>query len=46
MAESRKLAREFYARPVLQVARECIGKVLVHRTADGVAGGGTVGGEA
>jgi DNA-3-methyladenine glycosylase len=36
---SRKLTRDFYARPVLQVARECIGKVLVHRTADGVAAG-------
>jgi DNA-3-methyladenine glycosylase len=36
---SRKLARDFYARPVLLVARECIGKVLVHRTADGVAAG-------
>jgi DNA-3-methyladenine glycosylase len=34
-----KLTREFYARPVLQVARECIGKVLVHRTAQGVAAG-------
>ena len=39
MRESRKLARDFYARPVLLVARECIGKVLVHRTADGVAAG-------
>ena len=39
MTQSLKLKREFYARPVLQVARECIGKVLVHRTADGVAAG-------
>ena len=39
MTESRKLTREFYARPVLLVARECIGKVLVHRTAEGVAAG-------
>src|SRR5277367_1685938 len=39
MRESRKLTRDFYARPVLLVARECIGKVLVHRTADGVAAG-------
>jgi DNA-3-methyladenine glycosylase len=36
---SRKLTRDFYARPVLLVARECIGKVLVHRTTDGVAAG-------
>ena len=39
MTESRRLTREFYARPVLLVARECIGKVLVHRTAQGVAAG-------
>jgi DNA-3-methyladenine glycosylase len=39
MSESRKLGRDFYARPVLLVARECIGKVLVHRTADGIAAG-------
>jgi len=39
MTQSLKLKREFYARPVLQVARECIGKVLVHRTAEGVAAG-------
>jgi DNA-3-methyladenine glycosylase len=39
MCELRKLTRDFYARPVLLVARECIGKVLVHRTADGVAAG-------
>jgi DNA-3-methyladenine glycosylase len=35
----RKLPREFYARPVLTVARDCIGKVLVHRTAAGEAAG-------
>ena len=34
-----KLPREFYARPVLIVARECIGKVLVHRSAQGEAAG-------
>ena len=39
MTASRKLTREFYARPVLQVARECIGKVLVHRTFEGIAAG-------
>ena len=39
MTASRKLTREFYARPVLLVARECIGKVLVHRTTEGIAAG-------
>jgi len=39
MTASRRLTRDFYARPVLTVARECIGKVLVHRTADGIAAG-------
>ncbi|HZC46254.1 MAG TPA: DNA-3-methyladenine glycosylase [Candidatus Acidoferrum sp.] len=39
MSKSLKLPREFYARPVLQVARECIGKVLVHRTAEGIGAG-------
>src|SRR5437868_5956025 len=34
-----KLKRDFYARPVLVVARECIGKVLVHRTAEGDTAG-------
>ncbi len=34
-----RLARDFFARPVLLVARECIGKLLVHRTEDGEAAG-------
>src|SRR5260370_14534416 len=42
MAKSTKLPRQFYARPVLLVARECIGKVLVHRTDDGIAAGRVV----
>lgn len=34
-----KLPREFYARPVLIVARQCIGKILVHRTVMGETAG-------
>ena len=41
-----KLPREFYARPVLIVARDCIGKVLVRRTADGEVAGRIVEAEA
>ena len=33
------LARDFYARPTLDVARDLLGKVLRHRAADGVTSG-------
>jgi DNA-3-methyladenine glycosylase len=43
---SMKLTRDFYARPVLVVARECIGKILVHRSAEGETAGRIVEAEA
>jgi DNA-3-methyladenine glycosylase len=39
MLAQRKLPSSFYARPVLVVARDCIGKILVRRTSQGLVGG-------
>ncbi len=39
MSELVPLPRAFYARPVLQVAKDCIGKLLVHHTQQGPAVG-------
>lgn len=45
-SKGRKLRRDFYARPVLTVARECIGKILVHRAGEGETAGRIVEAEA
>jgi len=39
MPELLPLPREFYARPVLTVAKACLGKLLVHRTQQGLVAG-------
>ena len=39
MSDRRTLTRDFYERPTLVVARDLIGKILVHETAAGVASG-------
>lgn len=39
MSDSLILPRDFYARSVLIVARQCIGKTIVHRTVEGETAG-------
>jgi len=35
LADSTRLTRDFYARPAIEVARDCLGKILVHGSAAG-----------
>jgi DNA-3-methyladenine glycosylase len=44
--QNHRLGRDFYAQPVLRVARDCLGKTLVHASPDGVTAGVIVEAEA
>lgn len=35
MADSKSLTRDFYARPAIEVARDCLGKIMVHGSTAG-----------